>query len=188
MLIKRRKHIVPQLNTTSTADISFMLLTFFLMTTSMDMDRGLVRQLPPLDNEQEETQEATEVSRDNTLNFKITAAGKLLMNDKAVDTKNLRNDIARFIEKRLTQHVIYIDTDPAASYNSYFQLEDEIVAAYRIVRNRMAEKEYHQPYAALNEKQRNHVRDLCPQRISETYNTATGESTRKTDTQKGGNQ
>ena len=63
MLIKRRKHIVPELNTTSTADISFMLLTFFLVTTSMDVDRGLVRQLPPLDNDKEQTIDATEVSR-----------------------------------------------------------------------------------------------------------------------------
>ncbi len=47
MLIKRQKRRVPQLNTTATADISFMLLTFFLVTTSMDVDKGLVRQLPP---------------------------------------------------------------------------------------------------------------------------------------------
>lgn len=45
------------------------------------------------------------------------------------------------------------------------------MAAYNSVRNEMAQRHYHRPYAALNEKQRNHVRDLCPQHISETYNT-----------------
>ena len=45
--IKRHRR-VPRLNTTSTADISFMLLIFFLVTTSMDIDKGLLRQLPPL--------------------------------------------------------------------------------------------------------------------------------------------
>ena len=44
---------MPVLNTTATADISFMLLTFFLVTTSMDVDRGLVRQLPAVDDEHE---------------------------------------------------------------------------------------------------------------------------------------
>ena len=67
MLIKRRQHRVPVLNTTATADISFMLLTFFLVTTSMDVDRGLVRQLPPLDNEQEHNAEVVEVERANTM-------------------------------------------------------------------------------------------------------------------------
>ena len=51
MLIRRKKHTVPTLDATSTADISFMLLTFFLVTTSMDSDKGLIRQLPPTDTE-----------------------------------------------------------------------------------------------------------------------------------------
>lgn len=171
MLIKRRKHIVPQLNTTATADISFMLLTFFLVTTSMDVDRGLVRKLPPIDNDSEQNLDATEVSRENTMAFKITATGELLLNGKPTGTKKLRLKIADFINARKTQHVIYIDTDPAAGYNVYFQLEDEIAAAYNSIRNRLANSVYHRPYAALSEQQRNHVRDLCPQHISETYNT-----------------
>ena len=172
MLIKRKKHIVPELNTTSTADISFMLLTFFLVTTSMDVDRGLVRQLPPLDDEHEETLDATEVSRDNTLVLRITASGELLMNDRPVGVKNLRRQIAAFISRRPARHVICVDTDPSAGYNSYFQLEDEIVAAYNSVRDGIARKKFHKAYAALGEKQKNEVRDICPQRISETYKTS----------------
>ena len=79
MLIKRRKHSVPSLNTTSTADISFMLLTFFLVTSSMDVDKGLVRQLPPLDKE-EQTDEAKDVSKENTLAFSITAQNEVMLN------------------------------------------------------------------------------------------------------------
>ena len=173
MLIKRKKHIVPELNTTATADISFMLLTFFLVTTSMDIDRGLVRQLPPLDNEQEQTAEATEVSRDNTLSFKITPTGALLLNGKPVAVEGLRKQIAAFISRRPSQHVIYVDPDPQADYNAYFQLEDEIVAAYNKVRNDIALKTFHKTYDALGDAQRNKVRDLCPQHISEAYNTNT---------------
>jgi len=47
MFLKNRQRRVPELNTTSTADISFMLLILFLVTTSMDIDKGLSRQLPP---------------------------------------------------------------------------------------------------------------------------------------------
>ena len=163
---------MPELNTTSTADISFMLLTFFLVTTSMDVDRGLVRQLPPMDDTQDETVEATEVSRDNTLAFKITADGKIMLNDSSADTTHLRRDIARFISSRLTQHVIYVDADPAADYNTYFVLENEIVAAYNEVRDGIARRKFHRPYASLDEERRQQVRDICPQHISETYNTS----------------
>ena len=49
-MFRRRKRDIPGLNTTSTADISFMLLIFFLVTSSMDTDKGLPRQLPPPDD------------------------------------------------------------------------------------------------------------------------------------------
>ena len=92
MLIKRRKHSVPSLNTTSTADISFMLLTFFLVTSSMDVDKGLVRQLPPLDKE-EQTDEAKDVSKENTLSFSITAQNEVMLNDKPVAVEDIRRRI-----------------------------------------------------------------------------------------------
>ncbi len=181
MLIKRKKHIVPELNTTATADISFMLLTFFLVTTSMDVDRGLVRQLPPLDDQQEQTLDATEVSRENTMSLKIDANGALSLNDKPVAAKGLRKTIAEFISHRPTQHVIYVDTDPAADYNAYFQLEDEIVAAYNSVRNNIAMRSFHKPYAALADAQKNKVMDMCPQHISETYKTSDANTTATND-------
>ena len=57
-MFKRKKHIVPSLNTTSTADISFILLIFFLVTSSMDIDKGLGRVLPPLEPEEEQMEQA----------------------------------------------------------------------------------------------------------------------------------
>ena len=177
MLIKRKKHIVPELNTTSTADISFMLLTFFLVTTSMDVDRGLVRQLPPLDDDSQQTLDATEVGRENTMELKILPSGELLVNGRHAAVKGLRRQIADFVSRRPAQHVIFVDTDPTAGYNSYFQVEDEIVAAYNTVRDGMARRMYHRPYAALAERQKNAVRERCPQHISETYKTTAAGST-----------
>ena len=66
MLFKRRfRQTVPPLNTTSTADISFMLLVFFLITTSMDSRMGLQRVLTPADDEHHEKQR--EVERRNVM-------------------------------------------------------------------------------------------------------------------------
>ena len=80
----RRKHKLemPELNTTSTADISFMLLIFFLVTTSMDQDKGLSRQLPPLEDEQQV--EVMDVDKRNLLALKVTDHNELLGNDSMV--------------------------------------------------------------------------------------------------------
>lgn len=176
MLIKRRKHSVPSLNTTSTADISFMLLTFFLVTSSMDVDKGLVRQLPPLDNE-EQTDEAKDVSKENTLAFSITAQNEVMLNGKTVAVEDIRRRIVDFVRMRGAQHLILVDANPASDYNTYFTLENEIVAAYAEVRNAEAKRRYHRDYASCTEEQRKKVRDIYPQHLSETYNTAEANNT-----------
>lgn len=186
MLIKRRKHRVPELNTTSTADISFMLLTFFLVTTSMDVDRGIVRQLPPLDDDEDADNVETKVDKQNTLAFHILPSGKITLNDKPVEVDKLHDDIANFITMRPKQHVIMLDADPKAGYKAYFALQNEIVLAYNKVRANMAQRLYHKPYEALTEEQRDNVRDLCPQRISETYNTYDNQASATDAQQKGG--
>ncbi len=138
MLIKRKKHTVPKLDATSTADISFMLLTFFLVTTSMDSDKGLISQLPPADNG--EKMEAPVVSRSNLMMFRITASDQLLLNDTVVQVRNLRNSIRKFIISRGDKHSIAIDAHPASSYDIYFKLQNELAAAYSLVRNDIARK------------------------------------------------
>ena len=171
MLIKRRKHSVPSLNTTSTADISFMLLTFFLVTSSMDVDKGLVRQLPPLDKE-EQTDEAKDVSKENTLAFSITAQNEVMLNDKPVAVDDIRRRIVDFVRMRGAQHLILVDANPASDYNTYFTLENEIVAAYAEVRNAEAKRRYHRDYASCTDEQRKKVSDIYPQHLSETYKKA----------------
>ncbi len=175
MLIKRRQHRVPELNTTSTADISFMLLIFFLVTTSMDIDRGLVRMLPPADDETAEEQPPLKVSKANTMEFVVMPAGRVTLDGKAVAVESLRKEVAAFLRTRGTEHLIYIDARPTASYDTYFRLQDEIMAAYSLVRNETAERRFGKAYPRCSEEQKDIVRDLCPQRIAETYDTGEGE-------------
>ena len=78
MIRRRSNRSVPALNTTSTADISFMLLIFFLVTSSMDIDKGLARVLPPLDK-QEQPLEAL-VERDQLLTVSISQNDECQLN------------------------------------------------------------------------------------------------------------
>ena len=82
MLKRRCKQRQMVVNTTSTADISFILLVFFLVITSIDTDKGLLRQMPPLDDK--ETTERVEVSKNNLLSIKIEASGEFKIDNKFI--------------------------------------------------------------------------------------------------------
>ncbi|MBO4462717.1 MAG: biopolymer transporter ExbD, partial [Prevotella sp.] len=82
MFRRRRNREVPQLNTTSTADISFMLLIFFLVTSSMDSDKGLTSQLPPPEDTTE--QQEQEVKKRNVLELRLDADDVLTCNGEAI--------------------------------------------------------------------------------------------------------
>ncbi len=80
----KKKKKMPGLNTSSTADISFMLLIFFLITTSMDTDTGLIRRLPPPpDKNQEQAQ--IDVKERNILNIQVNAAGRARANREEIE-------------------------------------------------------------------------------------------------------
>ena len=98
---------VPELNTTSTADISFMLLVFFLVTSSMDSDKGLGRKLAPIDEQQ---QEQRDINRSNVLEVKIDANDVLYCDDKVVTYEELQQQVESFVASRQTdQHVIAVE-------------------------------------------------------------------------------
>ena len=128
-MIRRRHRDVPELNTTSTADISFMLLVFFLVTSSMTSDKGLGRKLPPVDEQQ---QEQRDVSRSNVLQVKIDANDVLYCDDKQVTLPELQQQAESFLASRMSdQYVIAVETNRHTSYNAYFEMQNAIVTAYR---------------------------------------------------------
>ena len=146
MQFHRRQHEVPGLNTTSTADISFMLLIFFLVTTNMDIDKGLQRQLPPADKQE---QQESYVEKGTTM--------------------ALRGSVENFGARVGKRHLITLAVDPASCYDTYFQVQNELVAAYNVLRDRAARRLYGRDYAALTQTEKDKVKDVCPQRIAEQY-------------------
>lgn len=167
MLIRRKQRETPGLNTTSTADISFMLLIFFLVTTSMDVDKGLLRQLPSPDPQKKEQQ--TVVDKANLMALRLTAGDTLLVNGKPMKVSQLKEETIRFVHRLGKKHLISIESDRDADYNLYFQMQNQLMEAYSQLRNETAQKKYHRDYALLNNDQKEQVRNICPQRITESY-------------------
>lgn len=162
-----KKRRVPALNTTSTADISFMLLIFFLVTTSMDADKGISRELPPYN---EKTDNApTNVSESKTLKLYIDKAGKLFCNDHPQDMATLSDSAEAVIAKDGKNHVISIRVDRQAEYDIYFHVQNELVAAYRKQRDKKALAAYGEKFDDCGPNQKKSILEAVPQRISETY-------------------
>ncbi len=188
---KKRK--VPGLNSSSTADISFILLIFFLITTSMDTDQGLARTLPRPPEDENQNNEI-KVKERNILNIRINKDNYIMIatlsNEEYIGNvaeiteraklfiKNEQNDpnLPEVAEKdfnllgsvRVTpNHVISVQTDRGTSYGVYFQVQDALVKAYNELRNELAKEKFHCTYEQCTDKQRAAIRKAIPQKISE---------------------
>ena len=129
MMFRRRQREIPELNTTSTADISFMLLVFFLVTSSMDTDQGLGRQLLPMDQQR---QEQRDINRSNVLQISIDDDDLVTCDGKQVTPGELQQQVESFLASRQTDnYAIAVETGRKTSYNAYFEMQNSIVAAYR---------------------------------------------------------
>ena len=180
MLIRRKQRETPGLNTTSTADISFMLLIFFLVTTSMDVDKGLLRQLPSPEPQKKEQQQSV-VDKANLMALRLTAGDTLLVNGKPMQVSQLKEETIRFVHRLGKKHLISIESDRDADYNLYFQMQNQLMEAYSQLRNETAQKKYHKDYALLNNDQKEQVRNICPQRITESYANAMTQTDQRVD-------
>ena len=184
----KRKRKVPGINASSTADIAFMLLIFFLITTSMDTDRGLARRLPP-PPENEKQKDDIIVKERNVLQIRLNKDDQLMIGGEWSDIKQLREKAKEFIanpkddpnmpEKHAKtlpffgnvmiteKHVISVQNDVGTSYDAYFQVQNELVAAYNELRDELAKSQFGKPLAECTEEQKEAISDYYPQKISE---------------------
>ncbi len=168
MKLRKRNTGYFGLNTTSTADISFMLLVFFLVTTSMYVDEGILRQLPPKDKADTEEKELV-VEKENMMSLQLDAAGRLSVNDTLTDIKELRGQLGAFILARGDEHLITIDADDDCPYVAYYGVQNALSDAYRDARNTIARREYGRSVKELSDAERTAVYARLPHRVAENY-------------------
>jgi biopolymer transport protein ExbD len=166
MIFRRKRREVPGLNTTSTADISFMLLVFFLVTTSMDVDKGMNRQLPP---KQDEKQEMMDVDRSKVMSLALSEEGLLTIDEKPANIDKIRRQLKEFIVTTGPSHIIELKTDRKCDYDTYFHLQNEIVRSYREIRDAASKQQFGKPYSKCSVEQREQLLVKYPQRVQEVY-------------------
>ena len=182
------KRKVPDINSSSTADIAFLLLIFFLITTSMDTDRGLARRLPP-PPEQNQKNDDIKLKERNVLQVFLNMNDQLMCGNDYITTDQLRakakefianpyndetkpekhaKDIPFFGNMMITEkHVISVQNDVGTSYQAYIDVQNELVAAYNELRNELGKAKFGKLYNECNEDEQKAIREYYPQKISE---------------------
>lgn len=175
-----------EINAGSMADIAFLLLIFFLVTTTMNTDSGIMRTLPPIAEEQE-----TEIKmkKRNILFVSINARDQILLNlSEPIDLFQLKERAKTFILNptndaempeidikevegigniRVSRATISLQNTTATSYNMYVMVQNELTRAYNEIREQYSQRYFGIPYDRLDKDQLKAIREAVPLRISE---------------------
>ena len=177
----------------STADIAFLLLCYFLMTTTMGEQSGLNRRLPPIPDANQQQQDQ-KVNRRNIIIVRINSADKLFAGSEAMDITFLKEKIKEFLtnptndpnlpEKEpveangktymKSKGVISLQNDRGTSYQAYIAVQNELVKAVNELRDDFAMQEYGKKFSRLSDDQQEVVKKVVPQNISEAEPKDTG--------------
>ncbi len=149
------KRAAPEVNAGSMADIAFLLLIFFLVTTTIEKDSGINRKLPPM----EESEEDVIIKQKNIFTVLINKQDDLLVEDEPMELKDLRAAAVEFLDNNGDKScgycqgkkdpkssdnpdkaIISLKNDRETSYAAYIAVQNELVAAYNQLRNRRAEQ------------------------------------------------
>lgn len=177
---------IQEINAGSMADIAFLLLIFFLVATTMNVDTGLQRVLPPIADEQQ--QQEVDVKKRNLLLVFINAFDDIQVGGERMQITQVKDKAKEFIlnpaanedlpEMEMTEinligqypvskGVISLQNDRGTSYNTYIMVQNELTRAFNEVRDELSARKFNKKFADLAEAQREAVQKAVPLKVSE---------------------
>jgi len=171
---KKKMREVPEINAGSMADIAFLLLIFFIVATTMDVDSGILTKLPPMPEELQE--DPPEIKDRNVLTVLVNANDQLLVEGEWTDITDLRDITKEFIvnpqhletlPEDPTKAVVSLQNDRGTSYNTYIQVQNELKAAYNEVRDTESRNRFGKKFDELTDDQQKEIQKTYPIKISE---------------------
>ena len=185
------KRKTPDINAGSQADIAFLLLVFFLVATTMNTDKGLIRQLPPMPPEDMKVEDQKIKTRNVLLVF-VNAQGNIMAGDQEMDIYGLKDKAKEFIlnindeenlpEKEaidiempdgttwtydVSKGVVSLQTTRDTNYETYIKVQNELTRAFNEVRNEVSMAKFKKEFNDLNEEEKRVITKAVPMAISE---------------------
>ena len=178
---------IPEIPAASLADIAFMLLIFFLVTTTMDVDSGLERRLPQYAPEQEDT-DTPPIKERNVLVVLVNKNNQLFVEDQVIPVESLREkakeffknesnsenlpeknyeEVPYFGEVGITKGVVSLRNDEETQYGTYIAVQNELVGAINDLREELARSKFGKSLDELDADQQDAIKTIYPSKISE---------------------
>lgn len=174
----KKKRGLQEINAGSMADIAFLLLIFFLITTTMASEQGILNLLPP-----KVVGDPPKIKPRNVLTILVNQQNYLLVENNYMNIE----DLAEFTEKFILNNgvdpnmsespdkaVISIKNDRGTSYKTYVDVQNELRRAYNKVRDDYARNAYAKTFDDCTDAQQKYIKDVIPQKISEAESTDIG--------------
>ncbi len=177
-----KKRMKNEVNAGSMADIAFLLLIFFLVTTTIAEDKGIRILLPPWSDEKPDV---TQLNKRNVFSVLVNAQNQLLVRGEPTDIRELRERAKEFIIN--PQHredlaespdgaIISLKNDRGTSYETYIEVYNELKGAYNELWEDLAQRKFGKPYNdELTRAQKKAIQEEIPLVLSEAEPTAFGE-------------
>jgi len=175
------------------ADIAFLLLIFFLVTTTIDTDSGMLVRLPQW-VEPDELPPPDEANKRNVLEILVNRYDQLLVDGELSRIQELKKKTKDFVDNNGTgtcdyckgygvanlsddpnKAIVSLKNDRATSYDMYISVYNELKAAYHELRDYASNLRFQKDYDDLSRDQKDEIKDMYPIRISEAEPAAFGE-------------
>lgn len=137
-MLNKKKRSNPEVDSSSMADIAFLLLIFFLVTTTIASDKGIMMQLPP-----EAPPEDIQIKQKNLFKVLVNSNDMLLVEDQPMELSGIREECKKFLtnngkdpssSENPQKAITSIKTDRGTTYSVYIEVLDEVKRAYHEVR------------------------------------------------------
>ncbi len=181
------RRAAPEINAGSMADIAFLLLIFFLVTTTMDVDTGITRILPPPVKNKNEN---VDVKERNVLKILINSHDLMLVNGKPANVSNLTQKVVEFMSLHpnnsafpelqekyipelgkkvlMSKGIVSLKNDRGTSYKMYISVQDAIAKAFNEMKDQQSLKYYGVKFHQLVDPEKTKtINKLVPIRVSE---------------------
>jgi biopolymer transport protein ExbD len=180
----------PEAPSASLADIAFMLLIFFLVATTMDVDSGLERRLPPMPPPDQEQDDTPPVKERNVFVVLVDRNDRLMVENELTRVEDLKEKTKLFMTNPMNDEnlpekmvedvpffgpleilrpsvVISLRNDEGTTYGTYIRVQNELIAAINELRADLALQKFNKPYDKLSTEEQDAIKTIYPQKISE---------------------